>query len=178
MLYNLYYCANCCCLPKGRYLNDVRKIFGFFGPPSPPVTVPFTLPISTIVAFWPTPLPPPQCGRHLSIVPKTILLVVSEAMVTSKQSQWLWRSNFTSDLMQATLITMASTCILPGTAIMAIAASIWPQRSLLRTNLNSLASITHVSMSFLTLSVTIGNFSPEGGEMGPLDQRARSAARW
>ena len=34
------------------------------------VTVPFTQPISTIVMFWTTPLPPPQCGRHISMAPK------------------------------------------------------------------------------------------------------------
>ena len=90
--------------------------------------------------------------------------MVSEAMVTSKQPQWPRRSNFISDLMQATPITLASTCILPGAVIMvaseAIGASIGPQRLLLTSNLNSVASITHVSMSFLSLSVTAGNLFP------------------
>ena len=36
---------------KGRYLNDVSKIFGFLDPLPPLVTVPFTLPISTLVTF-------------------------------------------------------------------------------------------------------------------------------
>ena len=39
MLYNFYYCANCCCLPKGRYLNDVRKIFGFLDPLPPTLSL-------------------------------------------------------------------------------------------------------------------------------------------
>ena len=59
---------------------------------------------------------------------KTVILVASEAMVASKQPQWPQRSNVTSDLMQATSITLASKCILPVTAILvaseAIAASI------------------------------------------------------
>ena len=50
--------------------------------------------------------------------------------------------------MQATPITLVSMCMLPGTAIMvaseAIAASKWPWRSLLTSNLNSVASTTHV----------------------------------
>ena len=52
--------------------------------------------------------------------------VGSVTMVTCKEPKCPWRSNMTSDLMQATLITLASKCIL--TAIMmaseAIAASI------------------------------------------------------
>ena len=60
-------------------------------------------------------------------LPKTVILVASEAMVTSKQPQWPPNSNLTSDLMQATSITLASMCILPRIAIMvaseAIAAS-------------------------------------------------------
>ena len=61
-------------------------------------------------------------------LPETVILVASEAMVTSKQPQWLRKSNLTSDLIKATLITLASMCILYGIAIMvaseAIAASI------------------------------------------------------
>ena len=53
--------------------------------------------------------------------------VGSVTMVTCKEPKCPWRSNMTSDLMQATLITLASKCILPVTAIMmaseAIAAS-------------------------------------------------------
>ena len=60
-------------------------------------------------------------------LPKTVILVASEAMVTSKQPQWPPNSNLTSDLMQATSITLASMCLLPRIAIMvaseAIAAS-------------------------------------------------------
>ena len=71
------------------------------------------------------------CGIYCCL-PKTVILVASEAMVTSKQPQWLLNSNLTSDLMQATSITLASMCILPRIAIMvaseAIAASKWPLR--------------------------------------------------
>ena len=49
------------------------------------------------------------------------------AMVTCKEPQCPWRSNMTSDLMQATQNSLASMCILPLTVIMmaseAIAAS-------------------------------------------------------
>ena len=50
--------------------------------------------------------------------PKIVFLVASEDMMTSKQPQRPLRSNLTSDLIQITLITLASMCILPGTAIM------------------------------------------------------------
>ena len=36
---------------QGRYLNDVRKFFGFLDPLPPLVTVPITQPISTIITF-------------------------------------------------------------------------------------------------------------------------------
>ena len=42
--------------------------FRIFGPP-PPVTVPFTQPISTIIPFWTTPLPSSSVWRHLWMVP-------------------------------------------------------------------------------------------------------------
>ena len=51
-------------------------------------------------------------------LPKTVILVASEAMVISKQPQWHPNSNLTSDLMQATPITLAYMCILPRIAIM------------------------------------------------------------
>ena len=49
----------------------------------------------------------------------TTILVASEAMVTSKQPQWAWRLNLTSDVIKAASITLASMCILPVTAILA-----------------------------------------------------------
>ena len=45
---------------KGPYLNDVRKIYGIFDPPSPLVTVTLTRLISTIICFLGTPSPPPH----------------------------------------------------------------------------------------------------------------------
>ena len=64
------YCFTMALSPKkllGRYLNDVHKNVGTL----PHVTVPFAQPISTIITFWPMPLPPlsPQCGCHLSKAP-------------------------------------------------------------------------------------------------------------
>ena len=81
-------------------------------------------------------------------------------MATSKQPQWPQRSNVTSDLMQATSITLASMCILPGTAIMVtseiIVASKWPLRSLLTSNSNSVSSITHVPVLIYPLNGCMG----------------------
>ena len=48
----------------------------------------------------------------------------SMAMVTSKRPQWLWKSNLTSDLIKATLITLASMCILSLIAIMVASEAI------------------------------------------------------
>ena len=56
------------CTQKGRYLNDVRKIFVDFGPP--PFCHAFTQPISSVCHALGNPPCPPQCGRHLSIAPK------------------------------------------------------------------------------------------------------------
>ena len=51
--------------------------FSDFWTPSPPLVTHFGLIIRVnprnlpyYVTFWATPLPPPQCGRHLSIAPK------------------------------------------------------------------------------------------------------------
>ena len=92
-------------------------------------------------------------------LPETVILVASEAMVTSKQPQLPPNSNLTSDLMQATFITLASICILPRRAIMvasdAIAASKRPLRSLLTSNLNSVASITYDLVLFWPLNCCI-----------------------
>ena len=67
------------------------------------------------------------CGISYCLT-KTVILVASEAMVTSKQYQRLLKSNLTSDLIKATLFTLASVCILSVIAIMvaseATAASI------------------------------------------------------
>ena len=104
------------------------------------------------------------CGIYYFLT-KTIILVVSEAMVISKQPQWPWRSYLTSDLTQEASITQGSMCILPGTAVMvaseAIAASIWPQRLLLTSNLNSVASITHVPVLLWPLNGCI-SLNPDG----------------
>ena len=85
--------------------------------------------------------------------------VASEAMAASKQPQRPWRSDLTLDLIQATSITVASMCILPETAFLvaseAIATSIWPQRSFLILNLNSVASKTHVPVLFWPLNASL-----------------------
>ena len=63
-------------------------------------------------------------------------------------------------------------CILPIAAILvaseAIVASIIPQRSLLTSNLNSVASITHVTVLFLPYML-LGAFSPKEGRKDKID---------
>ena len=56
-------------LVMGRYLNNVRKIFGFL---TPPLVCKFMQPpflgfLTTYVCFWGTPSP--KCGRHISSIP-------------------------------------------------------------------------------------------------------------
>ena len=63
--------------------------FSDFYTPSPLVTIPFTQPISTIVTFWPTPLPPPQCGRHLSIAPNKVSRAMQKHLI-SADGVWVW----------------------------------------------------------------------------------------
>ena len=63
--------VDCSC--KGPYLNDVRKIFGFFDPPRPFIRISRNLSVLFVrkIGQFLNPPSPPPCGRHLSIAPKT-----------------------------------------------------------------------------------------------------------
>ena len=91
---------------------------------------------------------PINFGRQVLWKIQVQILVASTALVASKQPQ---RSNLTSYLKPATLISLVSMCILPLTAILvaseAMAASKRPRRSHLISELNSVTSITYVLVS-------------------------------
>ena len=73
----------------------------------------------------------------------------------------------TPDLKSGTLITLKSMCMLPLTVILvtseAMAASKRPPRSHLTSELNSVTSITYVTMLLWPLNASSDSILPEGG---------------
>ena len=87
----------------------------------------------------------------MCILSLTAISVASETRVASKWPPQPQRSNLNTDLKSTTSITLVSMCILPLTDILvafeAMAASKWPRRLFPTSELNSVTSITYVTMS-------------------------------
>ena len=87
----------------------------------------------------------------------------------------------TPDLKLGTLICLISMCMLPLTADLvsseAMAASKRPPRSHLTSELNSVTSITYVTMPPWPLNTPIDLIFPGGGQTSPIDLRGFAAGK-